>query len=402
MITREHISQYALSLIERFEIIILEFCTGLGKSKIAIDFINLNSDKKFLLVLFQISYIENWKREFDKWNMNHLLDNVDIVLYASLHKYENKEYYGVIYDEAHHLFAPTYSKASRTIIRSKSILLSATISDSSLSLLGITNPQRRFNYQIDKFTTIEFNRGILFVFSLSQAQDNEILNRPKIIIKEINLGNYKNPIIFNPSKKKIVKFLYKELFIYLKDKHKYKENKVIIDCTELEHYEYLSNRVDYFQNIYFKAKENKEKMKFLWLKAANTRKDFLANVKFKYVKKLLTKVNHKRFVLFGNSISQIERLGDNFIHSKRKDSLSIIDKFNNKEINSLLAVGMLQEGANLVDIDICINIQLGSSSREFIQKLGRVLRNKVDPTLFLFKVLDTEDENYFNKHNLLM
>lgn len=98
--------------------------------------------------------------------------------------------------------------------------------------------------------------------------------------------------------------------------------------------------------------------------------------------------------MFCTSIEQAEQLGgQNAIHSKRADSLQIIEDFNRKRINNLFAVGMLQEGQNLTDIEVGIIVQLDGQERAFIQKFGRSLRAE-DPIQFIFYYENTRDTEY--------
>jgi superfamily II DNA or RNA helicase len=126
------------------------------------------------------------------------------------------------------------------------------------------------------------------------------------------------------------------------------------------------------------------------------RKRFLGEVKTHIVKRLIEKLKDKRYICFCASVAQAEYLGkENAIHSKVKKTQSIIDSFNEKKIDNLYAVGMLQEGQNLVDIEAGIIIQLDGSERPFIQKFGRSLRAS-DPHQYIFYYKNTRDEEYLN------
>ncbi len=54
---------------------------------------------------------------------------------------------------------------------------------------------------------------------------------------------------------------------------------------------------------------------------------------------------------------------------------------------------MLQEGQNLVDIEVGVIVQLDGQERAFIQKFGRSLR-ATDPVQFIFYYRGTRDEEY--------
>ena len=76
--------------------------------------------------------------------------------------------------------------------------------------------------------------------------------------------------------------------------------------------------------------------------------------------------------------------------------MSLIEKFNEGEIDNLYAVGMLQEGLNLKNIEIAIISQLDGNTRGFLQKMGRGLRSEL-PEIYIFAFRDSKDEKYLNK-----
>ena len=68
-----------------------------------------------------------------------------------------------------------------------------------------------------------------------------------------------------------------------------------------------------------------------------------------------------------------------------------------KNINNIFAVGMLQEGQNLVNIEAGIIIQLDGKERSFIQKFGRSLRAE-DPVQYIFYYKNTKMLNTWRKY----
>jgi superfamily II DNA or RNA helicase len=165
-------------------------------------------------------------------------------------------------------------------------------------------------------------------------------------------------------------------------------------CTALQKYNYLTEQSEYWKKKYLSSRQ--EYMKNKWMQVGIQRKRFLGEIKTQIVKKLLEKLKDKRYICFCASVPQAEYLGkETAIHSKIKNSQSIIDSFNEKKINTLYAVGMLQEGQNLKDIDAGIIIQLDGSERPFVQKFGRALRAN-DPHQYIFYYKNTRDEEYLN------
>lgn len=107
----------------------------------------------------------------------------------------------------------------------------------------------------------------------------------------------------------------------------------------------------------------------------------------------------KRFLCFAGSVAQIKELGgDSAIHSKltKKIQQQLLDDFNNKVINHLFAVGMLKEGMNLPDLQVGLIIQLDGNERDFVQKMGRLLRAD-KPDIYIFYFQDTRDEVYLSR-----
>ena len=94
--TKEELQIQSVSLIKQSNRVALQWCTGLGKSKAAIDMANYLADKEFeeyeeplnvLLVVAETAHKSNWKIEFDRWGLK--IDNVVMECYASLKKYRN-------------------------------------------------------------------------------------------------------------------------------------------------------------------------------------------------------------------------------------------------------------------------------------------------------------------------
>lgn len=105
----------------------------------------------------------------------------------------------------------------------------------------------------------------------------------------------------------------------------------------------------------------------------------------------LLRLKQKKFICFCNNIEQAEILGGPMsIHSKKTNNSEIIEKFNNDAIRELYAVDMLKEGQNLKGIEAGIIIQLDAEMRNFIQKLGRVMRSE-SPVFFVIFYKGTRD-----------
>lgn len=385
--TKEELQIQSVSLIKQSNRVALQWCTGLGKSKAAIDMANYLADKEFkinsepisvLLVVAETAHKSNWKEEIDKWELR--TGEWVMECYASLKKYRNTHWDLIIFDEAHHLGSDLRMDVLTEIHASNIILLSATLPD-----------------QVMQAVTGVFGEFATSKITLKQAIEWGILPKPKVYLIPLTLDSaYPNCTIIEEWGKKEKRITYKckfhERWEYLRNKNKYPNVTLEISCTQQQKYDYLSDHFEYWRSQFFRTRQ--EFVKNKWLQVGSKRKRFLGESKTQAVRLLLHKIQDKRFICFCTSIEQAELLGGrNAIHSKKDDSLSIIDDFNTKKIDNLFAVGMLQEGQNLTDIEAGVIVQLDGQERAFVQKFGRSLR-ATDPIQFIFYYKDTRDTEY--------
>ena len=338
---REELQNQSLSLVQNHERVALQWCTGLGR-----------------------------------------VPNIIIECYASLKKYRDTDWDLIIFDEAHHLGSDLRMDVLTSITAKNIILLSATLPD-----------------QVMQAITGVFGEFAVSKVTLKQAIEWGALPKPKVFLIPLTLDStYSNYTITEEWGKKEKRVTYKckfhERWEYLRNKTKYPNVTLEISCTQQQKYDYLTDQFEYWRSQFFRTRQ--EYIKNKWLQVGSKRKRFLGECKTDATRLLLHKIQGKRFICFCTSIEQAELLGGkNAIHSKRDDSLSVIDSFNTKQIDSLFAVGMLQEGQNLTDIEAGIIVQLDGQERAFVQKFGRSLRAD-DPVQFIFYYKDTRDMDYLD------
>ena len=384
--TREELNSQAIELLKTNNNIAIQAATGVGKSKIAIDLCYEMAAQQIaplsvLLVVAEIAHIDNWNAEFIKWNW--AWGQVTVICYASLKNYRNTEWDTIIFDEAHHLGSELRLDVFDTLRSRWKIFLSATLKD---SLIG------RLEESCGPIATIKMR--------LQDAFDADILPEPKIKLIELTLDN----IVVNQTiieewgrkdKRLTAECTFADRWKYLRDKKRIPNGRLIIHCTQKQKYDYICEKYEFYKKRYMCCRN--EAIKNKWLQLGNTRKKYLGTLKTEVAKKLLKKLKNKRFICFCTSIEQAEALGGiNAVHSKKKDRFDIIDRFNNKEISSLFAVGMLQEGINLKDIQAGVIVQLDGEERAFIKKFGRTLRAD-SPEQYIIYFKDTRDEEYLAK-----
>ena len=333
---------------------LIEYGTGTGKTLISIRIIE-SVGGFWNIVIAERNHELNWIEEFKKHNKEHLLNNVRFFCYQSFHKYLKENNY--ILDEVHHaLSTPKRLELLSSIGKTASRIvgLSATVSKKQKENLELC---------VGKYETVKF--------TVSNAIEFDILPEPKVYFVGIDLNN-------------TVK---KYKFHFNKDKY--------IMCTEKEYYNRISDRIEYFKEKFMLYQNYSDKIK--WLRTANERKKFMAEVKTPYAKIILHKLRDKRLICFSSSIKQSEELGAKYsINSKlsKEKQDKLISDFNNLKVSKLYAVGMLREGINLTNIEAGLIIQLDNNTKMFSQILGRCLRNLKDPTQYVLYIKDTQDVKY--------
>ena len=98
MLDRNEIQQTAANLIFTYKRILLEFATGVDKTKAFIMMQENIKNSKVLIVISERLHKNNWIAEYIKHDKQDLLANVTFTCYNSLHKYFSK---GDTYENIH-------------------------------------------------------------------------------------------------------------------------------------------------------------------------------------------------------------------------------------------------------------------------------------------------------------
>ena len=370
--TREEVFASCLQKVEHNKCLLLELATGFGKSKLAIDLVNHLSDTvfqgkevKMLLLVAKRVHKQTWKDEFQKWG--GIKANVIAECYESLHKHTGETFDIVVADEVHHIGSEERMRMLKSMKYSYMIGLSATI---PLKLKWWFNT----NYHSEIITC-----------NVVGAIDSEILPEPTILLWPLEAENTRvsETIEVNPKVKGQIYYgEYKEMW-------KCKKQKVhaILKCTQKQKLIELDKMIDWAKG---KAMSNPV-MKQTWLYMCGKRLEFFADCKLPIIKLILHHLDKERTITFCKTIEQTEKLGSNCIHSKNKDATIIYDSFNQKRINHIAAVNILNENANLVDCKYAIFTNLSSSETIQVQRIGRSLRHK-SPVIVLPYYKGTREE----------
>ena len=343
---RESLQGIAAHRLAKEHRLICQWATGVGKTNVALRFLKDNPWMTCLILVPEQNNIENWTDEFKKFNIP--MDDVQIVCYASLHKYKDTSWDLVVFDEAPHMDTEKRKAICRSVRGDYILALGAVIDDDErLALESVYG---------------EFEKSVV---SLADAVKWGILPPPRIYVVHMGMDDSIRRYWHN-GRNLTAKQMYAEIAR--------KVDKAVTD--------YNNNATPF----------NRSKM----YRAGNERKRFLGSLKDEAVSRICSYLEQKkkRFICFCSSIKQAEALGgEHAFTSKSMVAFQHLNKFNNHEINSLFVVGKLIEGQNLKDIDCGIITQLGGTSRITVQEIGRVLRS-TNPLVYIPVFDGTKDESF--------
>lgn len=386
---RNAIQKKVVQLIDQSNVVALKWATGAGKSKAALMMVDYISKKKItdhklevLICVAESAHKQNWVDEINKHGFTKLF-NFTIECYASLKKHKYSSWDIIIFDEAHHLSTSLRLDIIDYIIARYTILLSATISDDKIRDIG------------GKFGTVAVD-----TVTLEDVIEWDILPEPEVILIPMELDNAACDCTITESwgsagKRMKYECEFKDRWDYCARRDKYPDAELTIKCTQYQKYMYLCTQIDYWRTRYIRSREDFAKNR--WMAYGSERKRFIGSLKTSIAMHLIAGLKD-RFICFCSSIEQANLIGDvgEVLHHKLNKGhvYSRIDKFNTGKLNRLFTVGMLQEGQNLRNIEAGVIIQLDGKEGRFIQKLGRTLRSKKRPKVYILYYRGTVDVNY--------
>lgn len=368
--TREEVRKEVLSIPNSH--VLLELPTSFGKTKLGLDrmvsVLGKKKSPKILIVIPRLVLVENWKDEFKKWKLEHLLKHVTFSTYVSVPKHVGK-WDVVIFDECHHL-SERCQEALEHYSISHCIALSATVKKELKSNIQAVFPNI-YCYKV----------------SMKEAIDEGILPDPRVYLIPLTLatGVPTETIIKNPKGVGNIETSWATRWSVLNQK----KFKVTIYCTQQQYMEDLDKQIEWFKGKYMRTRSDIFKNK--WLKLCGDRLKWLSSKKNTYMKTLLDLLDKERTLTFCSSIEQTEELGENCINSKNKTSSKILQAFNEGKVNHITACNMLNEGMNLVNCRVGLYANLNSAENIIKQRLGRILRHE-DPIIIIPYYKGTREE----------
>lgn len=326
---QEAVQQEALDQAIHHRFCTLGISVGVGKTKIALDYLNqcyTNPSLKFLIVIPKLSLIKNWQHEINKFGHHALLDAVEFVTYASLPKYFMGVYQVVILDECHNL-----------TMRHEPVL--KDIHQFNIRLLGLTGTVP--NTRSSKYELIDQYLPVRYEYQVEEAVDMGILNDYQIHVHLLSLGTSNN--------------------IEVKTK-----NNGVFYTSERANYQFWCKKLE-------EASRPKDKQM-----AAIMRMKALMGFKTKerFTKELLSTLSEKTIV-FANTQEQADRLCMHSVHSDNQQSEDNLQDFKEGLVNQLSCVLQISEGVTIPGLTTGIIMHSYGNERKFMQRFGRLLR--LDP-----------------------
>lgn len=120
---------------------------------------------------------------------------------------------------------------------------------------------------------------------------------------------------------------------------------------------------------------------------------------------LLTRHKHDKVLIFTHENEMVYRISNDYLipaithETNVKERKFWLDAFNRGDVLALATSKVLNEGVNIPDASVAIILSGSGSSREHIQRLGRILRKKDDKQAILYEVVtrDTTEEYISSK-----
>lgn len=393
-LTRVELAKAVSTLAKKHNNFLLDVPPRVGKSILAIELLKKWDFDKLLILSGANSTNAQWIENIEKYNPQ-LLSKVDVYCYQSLHKIPRDIYDVIFLDEFD--IATTDNRLSNLYEFSPKHWI---------AMSGTLYPE-----DIDMFRDLVQNKFFRVTVTFEQAVDWGILPQPIIFKVALRMDNSNRYLLYHKGKDKNKKnniVDYPDRWSAFKDK----KRNAIIKCTEKEYHELICAEFDRWKRFESEfdlpAHERSDDVTFLQSKGftksvcrdkkmriGNERKQFFANIKNRHFKTLFNQLpDNSRVLVFCNDTKQADLLNKEFaVHSKNPDSLELVEQFNNKQIDKLFSIKMLERGVDFVDVDYLVILQSSMKQGGQIQKFARSGLS-LSPKTILFYYPGTQDELY--------
>jgi superfamily II DNA or RNA helicase len=318
--TREQSFDDASSFFFIHHKVILEYCTGFGKTYQALRLISksiTDDGKSWAIIVPTQNLIKGWTDEIEKWKLAGLKGKIEIICYNSIHKLEGIDHF--CFDEGHNITELRVEKLLDKIDkkRSKLICLSATIDAKKFALLKILGFMKHHRHIITLDEGVE--AGVVTeynIIGLPMTPNQAWLTTNKGIEYWLNSEKRKG------NSRGIESAIFKRM------RHVYNSSQ------KLELAKYVCDNLTPGDKILI----------------------YVANIE-----QAMALSEHTGFPAYHSKIS-------------KKKRAQMLEDFNSQKEGGLISCYTLNEGANIVGVNKALIVQTRSNEREAIQRLGRILR----------------------------
>jgi superfamily II DNA or RNA helicase len=341
--------------------------TGFGKSRCALlacDYLlNRMDNAKIIILVPTIQLQDQFVDEFNKWNLAHCLDSIEIMCYQSAYKLRGNKYDLVICDEVHLGLSVEYRKFFINNKSDKILCMTATLPEEEeyREILAKLAPTV-YTISLDQCVAM----GIVSPYEIycvpveltdQEREDYKIINnnfvRCKYALGQFDAFNQARAIMANKNSdsgdKAVAAQFYKAI----------RERKAIVD--------FAYNKIAKFQTI---VQTHLDK-KVLVFSGANDFTDQLCE--------------------------SVAPLAVSYHSGKtKKQREKSLASFKNDEINILCSTKALNQGLDIPNANLGIICGITSKSLSMIQRVGRLIRfeeGKVGKVVILY-VKDSQEEKW--------
>lgn len=362
----------AIHYFKRSHELIANVCTGAGKTIFAIEVLkyvrNLDPDANVLIVAPKIVILETvWLKELNKagfgpnqvglyYGYAHEFSKITLTTVASIPRLDMKIFDFIIADEIHNMMSPNLIKLLKKPFKFK---------------LGLSASIKHIDQRHWKL--LEYFHYNVFEYTMRQAIKDGIINKFNFHMVGVRITD---------------------------EKVREEYDRVAEELKE------LLKLYGGFEKIMRLPATDPGKCKVLSL--FTQRNDLVNNYlkKVDVVSDIISKDLSKKTLLFSQynkitraiywalkeKVTRSEIIDTNIKESKRQQFLK---DFEDGLYNVLLSSRIFEEGYNLPQIDQAIFLSSNSTSRQMIQRLGRILRKKDQPSdAYYIYCIDTFEEDY--------
>jgi len=339
--------------------------TGAGKTLIAFNAISILYISTIVIVP-TLDLMDQWKSQLsDKFGIDvgiygggdHILQPITVSTYDTAYitagEIGNKFAF-IIFDEVHHLPSPGYT-------------------------------------HIAEMFASPYRMGLTATYEREDGLHSEL---PRLVGGKVYEISADDP---NLSGKYLSKYLLKRIMVDLtpEEKEEYKKYQNIFKEYLRNHHIIIQTPQD-FQRFIMRTGIDKDAREALLARNMAEKIALNSSAKMNELKKILIRHSDERKIIFTKHNSLVHLVSKKFLipsityKTKRNEREEILANFKSGRYRSVVTSNVLDEGIDVPEASIGVILSGSGSHREFIQRLGRILRPKSGKKAILYEVVTKE------------